>query len=69
MDAFRVPASDIGLITKVFVEMYNTGQSKKWFLEKVSLARLFTPIILNIIGVSQVNFNGHTLAFHPCTSL
>ena len=36
-DAFRVAASDIGLITKVFVELYNTGQTKKWFLEKVTL--------------------------------
>ena len=35
LDTFRVAASDIGLITKVFVEMYNTGQLKKWYLEKV----------------------------------
>nr|XP_058946642.1 uncharacterized protein LOC131774603 [Pocillopora verrucosa] len=37
LDTFRVAASDIGLITKVFVEMYNTGQSKKWYLEKISV--------------------------------
>lgn len=36
-DAFRVAASDIGLITNVFVELYNTGQTKKWFLEKISV--------------------------------
>ena len=35
LDSFRLASFDIGLITKVFVEMYNTGQSKKWFLEKV----------------------------------
>ena len=32
-------ASDIGLVTNVFLEMYNSGQeSKKWFLDEVMYA-------------------------------
>jgi len=38
LDTFRVAASDIGLVTNLFLEMYNSGQaSKKWFLEKISV--------------------------------
>lgn len=34
-------ASDVGLVTNVVLEMYNSGQSsKRWFLEKVNLYRL-----------------------------
>ena len=40
LDTFRVAASDMGLVTNLFLEMYNSGQaSKKWFLEKVIHAR------------------------------
>lgn len=53
-------ASDIGLITKVFVEMYNTGQSKKWFLEKVrhkmSDVELFTRNEARGTIVLQISF-------------
>lgn len=39
LDSFRVAASDIGLVTNVFLEMYNSGQeSKKWFLDEVMYA-------------------------------
>lgn len=41
LDSFRVAASDVGLVTNVVLEMYNSGQSsKRWFLEKVNLYRL-----------------------------
>ena len=36
LDSFRVAASDVGLVTNVVLEMYNSGQaSRKWFLDKV----------------------------------
>ena len=37
LDSFRVAASDVGLITNLVLEMYNSGQaSRKWFLDTVS---------------------------------
>lgn len=38
LDSFRVAASDVGLITNLFLEMFNSGEaSRKWFLDSISV--------------------------------